>query len=136
MTGCNREQAKMRILCVEDNADVREIMIVLLEHAGYEVVTASTATSGLKLAEQDDFDLIILGNWLQKKSGVELCRQIRSFDTHTPILFFSNADYEAYVQEAIDAGAQGYLIKPRGIEYLIESVKGLIYSASRQYAVR
>jgi DNA-binding response OmpR family regulator len=128
-------QAKMQILCVEDNVDVREMMIALLEHAGYEVTTASTATDGLKLAGQNRFSLIILDNWLDKESGVELCKQIRDFDRHTPILFFSSADCETDVQEAIDAGAQGYLIKPRGIEDLIESAEVLTYSTSGQCGV-
>ncbi len=106
-------------------------MTVLLEHRGYEVVTAKSTTEGLKLAGHGGFALIILNSWFEKGDGIELCRQIRSFDTRTPILFFSSAAYKADVLKAIEAGAQDYLIKPRGIEALIETVEGLTHPASR-----
>ena len=115
----------MRILCVEDDADSREMMTITLEKSGYEVVAASNPTDGLKIAEQDGLALIILDNWYDKGSGVELCKQIRSFDPHTPIIFFSGAAFQADIRKAMDAGAQGYLIKPSGIRDLVETIEVL-----------
>jgi len=112
----------MRILCVEDDQDSREMMTILLEQAGYEVVAASNPTDGLKLAKQDAPALIILDNWYERESGVELCRQIRKFDSRTPIIFYSGAAYQSDIRKAMDAGAQGYLIKPAGIRDLVETV--------------
>jgi DNA-binding response OmpR family regulator len=59
-------------------------------------------------------------------SGPELTRDIREFNQTTPILFYSGAAYEADKQTAFDAGAQGYLIKPIGIERLVEEIDRLI----------
>jgi DNA-binding response OmpR family regulator len=125
----------MRILCVEDDADSRQIMSILLERAGYEVVLAKSTTDGLRLAEKDGFDLIILDNWFEKGSGIELCKQIRGFDTDTPILFFTSAAFKSDFKEAMDAGAQGYLVKPGGIEVLIETIEGLTHPTNGRSTV-
>jgi DNA-binding response OmpR family regulator len=66
----------------------------------------------LRIARQGGFDLYILDNWLPDNSGVELCRAIREFDAHTPILFYSAAAYAKDIQEGLRAGAQAYLVKP------------------------
>jgi len=55
------------------------------------IICASDFDEGLRLAQQQDFDLYILDNWMPDKSGVELCRAIRAFDPYTPILFYSAA---------------------------------------------
>lgn len=126
----------MRILCVEDDVDSREMMTVLLEQAGYEVFTAGSATDGLGLARQGSFALIILDNWYERGSGIELCKQIRRFDTRTPIVFFSGAAYEADIQQGMQAGAQRYLTKPTGIKVLVKTVEELTHLRSRPSAVR
>jgi DNA-binding response OmpR family regulator len=119
----------MRILCVEDDADARELMRIFLRQAGYEAVEASDSGDALELAKQNEFALIILDNWLTQGSGVELCKQIRAFDTHTPILFFSGAAYKADVEQAMEAGAQAYLIKPTDYRVVVATVGELIQSA-------
>ena len=101
------------------------MMTILLEQAGYEVVAASNPADGLEIAKQDAPALIILDNWYERGSGVELCRQIRKFDSRTPIIFYSGAAYQSDIRKAMDAGAQGYLIKPAGIRDLVETVEVL-----------
>ena len=120
----------MRILCVEDDADSRELVTLILEQAGYEVVTASDSSNALELAEQKGFALIMLDNWLAPGSGVELCKQIRRFDTHTPIIFLSSAAYKTDVQQAMAAGAQSYITKPTDFGTLIATIGDLIHSPS------
>jgi DNA-binding response OmpR family regulator len=79
------------------------------------------------------FDLYILDNWLPDGDGVDLCRNIREFDPHTPILFNSAAAYARDIREAIRAGAQSYLVKPTLPDELRLSVAQLI-SAARENA--
>jgi DNA-binding response OmpR family regulator len=67
---------------------------------------------GLRFAYMGYFDLYILDNWLPDGDGVELCRLIRGFDPHTPIMFCSAAAYVRDIREATLAGAQEYLVKP------------------------
>ena len=124
----------MRILCVEDDVESREMMTILLGAAGCEVVTASGTTDALNLTKKDRFALIILDNWLETGSGVELCKKIRGFDPHTPIVFYSGAAYETDIQRAMKAGAQYYFTKPLGLQALVQTIKDMTHSTSRQSA--
>ena len=119
------EPAVPRILCVEDDKDSREVITALLSEAGCEVVTAPTPTEGLKLARGGGFAVMVLDNWYEKGSGIELCKQIRKFDADTPIIFYSGAAGQSDIQSGLSAGAQDYLIKPY-IENLVSSVSRLI----------
>jgi DNA-binding response OmpR family regulator len=63
-----------------------------------------------------------LDNWLPGGTGVELCRRIRAFDPHTPVLFYSAAAYPRDMQAAFSAGAQAYLVKPVRFDELMRAV--------------
>ncbi len=117
---------KGRILCTEDDADTRELLIFILEQEGYEVLCAENATAALELARTQKFDLYLLDNWLPDVPGTLLTAKIREFDSKTPILFYSAAAYSADKEGALKAGAQGYLIKPVELEKLVAEVAGLI----------
>jgi DNA-binding response OmpR family regulator len=101
-----------RVLYIEDHEDTRELVTLVLEQRSYEVVTGATIESGLALAGSQQFDLYLLDSWLPDGSGLDLCRQIREFDKVTPIVFYSAAAYEIDKDQAINSGAQAYLIKP------------------------
>jgi DNA-binding response OmpR family regulator len=96
---------------------------------GYEIICARNFDEALRLAGRQGFDLFILDNWLPDQSGVELCRAIREFDPHTPILFYSAAGYKRDIEEGLSAGAQGYLVKPVSFGDLKQAVAQLISSA-------
>lgn len=126
----------MRVLCVEDDPDWLELMAVRLAQAGYEVVTASNPDDAMELVRRGDLAVIILDNWLERGSGVEICKQIRSSNASIPILFCSAAAYETDAQEAIDAGAQEYLTKPIDFRVLIETISDLThYGRGRSAAI-
>lgn len=115
-----------RVLYIEDHEDTRELVTLVLEQKSYEVVTGSTIESGVALANSQDFDLYLLDSWLPDGSGVDLCKQIRVFDKATPILFYSAAAYEIDKDQAIQSGAQAYLIKPSAPSELCNLVTFLI----------
>ena len=102
---------KPRILFVEDHDDTRLMVRSLLDNQGYQVQTAATLSDGLELAQTDDFDLFLLDYQLDDGNGKELCQKIRQFDTVTPILFFS-ASHPNVQQDAVECGAQGFVLKP------------------------
>lgn len=106
------ESATKKVLIVEDEKDICEALAQLMRRPGLEVITAYTVGEGLRLARAGGVDLIILDNWLGSSSGVELCRQIREFDTKTRILFYSAAAYDKDREEGLRAGADGYIVKP------------------------
>ena len=78
----------------------------------------------------NSYDLYLLDSWLPDGSGLDLCRKIREFDEHTPILFYSAAAYEIDRELALNSGAQGYLTKPTLNTELCDLVSRLINRAS------
>jgi DNA-binding response OmpR family regulator len=122
-----------RVLYIEDHEDTRELVTLVLEQRSYEVVTGSTIESGLALAGSQQFDLYLLDSWLPDGSGLDLCRQIREFDKVTPIVFYSAAAYEIDKDQAINSGAQAYLIKPSQPSEVCAIVASLIETHSRRY---
>ena len=126
---------KGRILCTEDDADSRELIVYVLRDAGYTVTVTGDSTEALALTRHEHYDLILVDNWMPGLSGRELTTEIRKFNKSTPILFYSGAAYESDKQEARDAGAQGYLTKPEGILDLVEEVARLIAEAKIAFPV-
>ena len=114
---------KKRILFVEDHEDAWEIVELCLEEC--KLTFARTFGDGLRLARRGYFDLYILDNWLPDGNGVELCRVIREFDPHTPILFYTACAYACDLQAAFSAGAQAYLAKPVKSDDLTRAVAQL-----------
>jgi CheY-like chemotaxis protein len=117
---------KRRILCIEDNEDSCEILSILLSRAGYEVVLAQTAADALNKALTDDFDVLLLDNHLPDGSGLELCKQIREVNHHTPICFYTSDAFPKQIEEAMQAGANAYLVKPVFSDDIERTVKQLL----------
>ena len=103
--------SKNRILYIEDHDDTREMVSLVLVQSGFDVITGSTIEAGVQLAGARTFDLYLLDSWLPDGSGLDLCKRIREFDPHTPILFYSAAAYEVDREMALESGAQAYLVK-------------------------
>ncbi len=103
-------QKKCRILCVEDHEDTCEIITYTLDD--YEVISAGTKFEAIKRAKESDFCLYILDYHLPDGTGFELCKQIRTFDDRTPVLFVTGTSFVGEVS-ARSVGAQGLLKKTR-----------------------
>jgi len=117
---------KPRILFVEDHEDTRDFIALVLQESQHEVATTDNIGDTLKLAQRGNFNLFIFDSLLPDGSGVDLCKQIRSFDQQTPILFYSGLAQEKDVNLALNAGAQAYLIKPVEVPQLLQAVRDLI----------
>src|SRR6185369_2115157 len=117
------------VLFVEDDADTRELMAIILKSEDYQVVLAANYGEALLLARVMRFDLFIMDNWMPGGSGIELCKKLREFNVTTPIIFYSGAAYECDKREAFESGAQAYLTKPTDTDTLIETVANLIAEA-------
>jgi DNA-binding response OmpR family regulator len=118
--------SKFRILCTDDDPDTRDLVVLMLNGNNCEVLTSATFTESLHLARTQPFDLYLLDNWLPGSSGIELCQELRKFDSKTPILFYSGAAYPEDKRKAHESGAQGYLTKPADGDALVAEVLRLI----------
>lgn len=117
-----------RVLCVDDDEDSRAMLSALLKISRIEAKGVGTAAQALSLMQEERFDLYLLEAWLPDLDGFELCRLLRKFDQHTPILFFSGAAYDADRERGIQAGANAYVIKP-DVDSLVGSITHFVYSS-------
>jgi CheY-like chemotaxis protein len=116
---------KRRILCVDDEEDTCNMLVALLGRENYEVTAVKTVSEALELARAESFNLYILDEWFPREAGLGLCRKIREFDPHTPIIFYSGAAFDSDKEEALYAGAQAFVAKPY-IEELLSTVHRLL----------
>jgi DNA-binding response OmpR family regulator len=123
---------KRRILCIDDDSDTCELLTVCLGLDGYEVVTATTFQEAARLAKEELFDLYLIDERLPDGEGLNLCRAIRAFDRHTPIVFYSADARQATRQAASNAGAQAFLVKPCDPAFLSDTLHEHIMKAEMQ----
>lgn len=122
------EQERKAILCIEDDEDTCELLSFVFEQKGYKVKTCSQ-TDCLTLIHEEKFLAIVLDNYFDGIKGTSICREIRSFDQTTPVVFFSGEARKAEIDKGLAAGANAYLIKPNDFEKLTETVINLIRNA-------
>ena len=121
----NQTSHPKRILYIEDDEDTSEMVSLLLTRSNYEIISADSFLEGLNLTKQSSFDLYLIDHTLADGSGIDLCRQIRSFDSKIPIVFCSGYADEEHQRAALDSGAQYYLSKPFDPDELIALIKRL-----------
>ena len=117
-----------RVLFVDDDEDACEILRLLMRSCGIDATCAQSAVEAWPLIRGQCFDLFVLDGWLPGIDGFEFCRQIREFDSDTPILFYSGAAYDADKQRGIAAGANAYVTKP-DVDGLIKTIADLVAKA-------
>ena len=118
-----------RILCIEDDADTCELLTTWLGLSECVVISTSTMATGVELARKQSFDLYLVDSRLPDGNGEEVCRRIRSFDSLTPILFWS-ADDER--RAAYAAGAQAFVAKPIDPLSFMQTIDDLLAHAQRK----
>lgn len=114
----------MRALVVDDSRVARRALIGILKHnCGFsDVEEAADGEEGLKVAEEGDFDLILLDWNMPKMSGIETLRAIREKGEKTPIVMVTSEAERARVVEAFGAGANNYIVKPYGTKIVKDKV--------------
>ena len=117
------------ILYVEDTQDTRFLVEWSLNQEGFDVTAVPTADEGLTRAREHAYALILLDIGLTDMDGLALCREIREFNTHTPILFFTAYAPLLDHEEARRAGAQGCLRKPEDTARLVPAIRTLLGQA-------
>ena len=118
----------MKVLVVEDDVDIQELVVSLLTRAGYEVLAEGNGDAGLAAALTQQPDLVILDWMMPGLSGVEVCRAMRA-DARAKdiaVLMLTSKAQEADIDQAFTVGADDYMVKPfRGRE-LVSRVNALM----------
>ena len=117
-----------RILIIEDNPSVLRATSYILEKEGYEVLTAVDGLEGLRMAKEENPDLLVLDVMLPGVDGFEICHSLRTEaqTAHLPILMFSAKGQEADKATGLKVGADEYLTKPVERSVLLSKVEALL----------
>ena len=116
----------MKILLVEDDKKIATIVKRGLDAEGYTVEVAFDGTSGLWLATEGSFDLILLDIMLPGRNGFQICADLRARSIWTPIIMLTAKDGDLDEAEALDAGADDYLTKPFSFPVLVARVRSML----------
>lgn len=116
----------MKILVIEDDLLVCEVLKLILSNQNYAVETAADGEAAKDLIQTYEYDLILLDVIIPKLDGISLCRQIRDLGLQTPILLLTGRDSSHEKAVGLNAGADDYLVKPFDQEELIARVHALL----------
>ncbi|MFO7941416.1 MAG: response regulator transcription factor [Bacillota bacterium] len=114
-----------RILAVDDDRNVLEIIRLYLEREGYEVLTAVTGERALEIWEREGPDLVILDVMMPGGDGWDVCRRICA-DENTPVMFLSGRDDDQDRILGLELGADDYVTKPFNPRELVARVKVIL----------
>ena len=122
------KKSEIKILCVDDEPDILEILKYNLSNEGYNVSTAADGKTAIKIAYNISPNLIIMDIMMPKMDGIEACEKLRSDEKfNDTIIMFLTARGEDYSHvAAYDAGADDYVTKPVKPKVLVSKVKGLL----------
>lgn len=115
-----------QILLVEDEHNVASFIVRVLSEEGYKVTLAPDGTSGLEMARQHPYALLILDIMLPGISGLEVCRQLRAAGSTTPVLMLTALATTENIVMGLDSGADDYLGKPFRVNELMARVRSLL----------
>ena len=118
-------EAKKRILIVEDEKSISEILEYTITRQGYEAVCAFDGATALELALEGNFDLILLDVMLPQMDGFEVCRRVREV-LDTPIIMLTAREEENDKVTGLELGADDYMTKPFSHAELISRIKANI----------
>jgi two-component system alkaline phosphatase synthesis response regulator PhoP len=119
---------KVRVLVVEDDEDVRDLLVRTLEREGYAVSSAQSGEEALRIALKASPSLIILDVMLPGIDGIEVCRQLRA-DTKTrgvPIVMLTAKSEDVDIVLGLEMGADDYITKPFSTRVLISRLKAVL----------
>jgi diguanylate cyclase (GGDEF)-like protein len=117
-----------RILVVDDEPPIRDILKFQLEHAGFRVACAGTGEEGLKMVEQDPPDLVLLDLMIPEVDGYEVCRRLKSTygSRHIPVIMLTARGELAEKLKGLENGANDYVTKPFSIPELLVRVRNVL----------
>ena len=126
----------MKLLVVEDDVRIADVVRRTLSEAGYAVDVAHTAPAGVEAFEIETYDLVVLDLMLPglPRGGMDVCDRIRELNVDVPVLMLTALDSTRKRVEGLDAGADDYLVKPFHLVELEARVRALLRRAPRAQA--
>lgn len=129
MNNNSTEISRKRILLIEDDKQIGELIEIHIRDIFCDCTKAYTGTDGLELALQKKFDLIMLDIMLPDMNGIDICREIRAEKNNTPIMMLTARSEEIDKIIGLETGADDYLTKPFSIRELLARIKAVLRRA-------
>src|SRR5512144_3274317 len=117
------------LLIAEDQADIRDLLVMNLRNAGYEVTAVADGLAALASQNEQASDLLILDLMMPGMDGLEVCKSLRARGRSTPILMLTAKSTELDRVLGLELGADDYLTKPFSLAELLARVKALLRRA-------
>ncbi len=117
------EKKKPKILAIDDQKIIRELLESILEGLGYQTQLASNGLDGLKLFEKDDFDLVLTDLGMPELSGWEVSRMVKKFKAYVPVILFTGLGVVPEPEKLKEFGVDFFLTKPFKVEELDRLIK-------------
>lgn len=114
----------LKILTIDDDPAMTDLISLLLRSYGLEVLVANDGARGLELARSDNPDLIMLDLTMPGVDGWQICKELRT-ESKVPIIILSALDDPTVISTALDAGADDYMVKPVPSSVLIAHINNL-----------
>lgn len=121
----------MHILVVEDEQRLGALLRRVLSEERHTVDVAATGPDGLHMAGSDTYDLVVLDVMLPGMDGIQVCRELRTYDVQTPVLMLTAKGTVEDRVRGLNAGADDYLVKPFAMEELLARVNALLRRRNR-----
>lgn len=115
-----------KILIIEDEPNIRELVLYNLQANGYEGIQAEDGIMGITMVYTEKPDLILLDIMLPGKNGYDICRELRSEGNNTPIIMLTAKNEEIDKVLGLEFGADDYISKPFGIRELMARIKAVL----------
>lgn len=115
-----------RLLIVDDDTEIRELLEFDLAQSGYAIDSASNGLDGLNKALNNNYDLVLLDVMMPKMNGYEVCHNIRKTKPHLPVLLLTAKGSIEDKTSGFDCGADDYLVKPFDIQEVLLRVRALL----------
>ena len=122
----------MRLLLVEDDRRLTELLAERLRGEGHETEAAHTGPEGLRRAFSGDFDVVVLDLMLPELDGLDVARTLRKQGVHVPVLMLTARDAPKDRVRGLDTGADDYLVKPFDLAELLARLRALIRRSAGQ----
>ncbi|MFC1937491.1 response regulator transcription factor [Chloroflexota bacterium] len=122
------------ILVVDDELSILKFVSACLRKEGYKPLLANNGEEALRLAEEENLDLVVLDIMMAKMDGFEVCRRLRQW-SQVPIIMLSARDDERDKVRCLDLGADDYITKPFGVDELLARVRAVLRRTATGCAV-
>lgn len=120
-----------RILAVDDDAKIRDLLGTLLRRKGHQVLTADHGQRGVDLFRRERPDITILDIEMPNMNGIEVLRQIRQIDPQAPVIILTGAGTEAFEKQARELGVTDFLAKGFSLHELGDALKRVMNQPGR-----